>query len=301
MHLFNYIIMKNIKYILLLTASIIFMNCETNDKFTGSPVGNQEIITLDAALTTDVDFAISNQDVEFNLVLPRTFKDTATVEVTAVNTVGGRTRAYVDILPGKVSPEPEKISSIKSPGASVFVSQFELSVTAISLRHAEIGKHYLIKSDVISIGTGATGVQDKDVNKLSIKLVWPFMSSTTNDVKLMITKPGQTNSVEISSIQSAPGGDGKFHGLRIPYTPNLISSPSNSNQDGDYIFSITGKNLITSPIDMPYRFVLVYPNGDVEFFNGVYQGMFVNAPLIPVLKVTKANVDGSVVFSAEKL
>lgn len=289
--------MKKILNFIAVFSFILLYNCETNEKFSGSPVGNQEIITLDATITSDVEFATNNQDVEFNIVLPRTFKDTATVEVTAVNPQGGRIREKVEILPGQVSPlEPAKIAS-PGPG-EMFFAQFELSITAISLRHAEIGKHYLIKSNVLSIETGKAGsITATNATRLSVELVWPNISGD-NDVALKIQKPTGTI-VEPTSQQSG----GKLHSINVASTPNnLDGNKDRSNADGDYIFSMTGRDLLNSPVNMPYILIVVHPNGKREFFTGTYEGMFVDAPLKNLIQINKTTtVAGDVEFTVNKL
>jgi hypothetical protein len=280
----------------MILIKIIHFNYEKNIKFYCSPVGNQEIITLDATITSDVEFATNNQDVEFNIVLPRTFKDTATVEVTAVNPQGGRIREKVEILPGQVSPlEPAKIAS-PGPG-EMFFAQFELSITAISLRHAEIGKHYLIKSNVLSIETGKAGsITATNATRLSVELVWPNISGN-NDVALKIQKPSGTI-VEPTTQQSG----GKLHSIRVANTGNLDGDLNNSNAEGNYVFSMTGRSLLNTPVNMPYILIVVRPDGKREFFTGTYEGLYVDAPLKNLIQINKTTtVAGDVEFTVTEL
>jgi hypothetical protein len=274
--------MKNIFKYSIISFSFLFYNCETNEKFSGSPVGNQEIITLNATITSDVEFATNSEEVEFNIILPRTFQDTVTVEVTAVNTQGGRIRENVDIMPGQVSPL--EVVKIDSPGpGQVFSGKFELSLTAISLKRVEIGKHYLIKSNILMIDTGRAGsITAANESRLSVELVWPNISAD-NDVALKIEKPSGIV-VEPTSQQSG----GKLHSIRVDYSGNLNSNINNSNADGNYIFSMTGKNLLFTPVNMPYILIVVFPNGDRKFFTGTYQDLFINAPLKNLIKINKA-------------
>jgi hypothetical protein len=269
--------MKKILNFIAVFSSILLYNCETNEKFSGSPVGNQEIITLDATITSDVEFATNNQDVEFNIVLPRTFKDTATVEVTAVNPQGGRIREKVEILPGQVSPlEPAKIAS-PGPG-EMFFAQFELSITAISLRHAEIGKHYLIKSNVLSIETGKAG------------------SITATNATRLSVESGTI--VEPTTQQSG----GKLHSIRVANTGNLDGDLNNSNAEGNYVFSMTGRSLLNTPVNMPYILIVVRPDGKREFFTGTYEGLYVDAPLKNLIQINKTTtVAGDVEFTVTEL
>jgi hypothetical protein len=287
--------MKNTLNFIAIFSSILLYNCETNEKFTGSPIGNQEIITLDATITSDVEFATNNQDVEFNIILPRTFKDTATVEVTAVNPEGGRIREKVEILPGQVSPLlPAKIAS-PGPG-QMFFAQFDLSITAISLKHAEIGKHYLIKSNILSIETGKAGsITATNATRLSVELVWPNISAE-NNVALKIQKPSGTI-VEPTTQQSG----GKLHSIRVANTGNLDGDLNNSNADGNYVFSMTGRSLLNTPVNMPYILIVVRPDGKREFFTGTYEGLYVDSPLKNLIQINKTTVGSNVDFEISEL
>ena len=287
--------MKNTLNFIAIFSSILLYNCETNEKFTGSPIGNQEIITLDATITSDVEFATNNQDVEFNIILPRTFKDTATVEVTAVNPEGGRIREKVEILPGQVSPLlPAKIAS-PGPG-QMFFAQFDLSITAISLKHAEIGKHYLIKSNILSIETGKAGsITATNATRLSVELVWPNISAE-NNVALKIQKPSGTI-VEPTTQQSG----GKLHSIRVANTGNLDGDLNNSNAYGHYVFSMTGRSLLNTPVNMPYILIVVRPDGKREFFTGTYEGLYVDSPLKNLIQINKTTVGSNVDFEISEL
>jgi hypothetical protein len=44
--------------------------------------------------------------------------------------------------------------------------------------------------------------------------------------------------------------------------------------------------------------ILVHPNGKLEVFEGVYEGLSSVSPLKPILKVTKEVIDGEVRYSA---
>lgn len=283
--------MKKITKIFLFLSAIVFMvSCEQNERFTGSPVGNLEIVTIDANVSSTVSSALTDQKVDFTVTLPRTFADTVQVEATSISNSGRRTRAYVEVLPNQLTATGE----INAAGGGIFNSTFDLFLSAIELYTVENGKHYLIKSNNLQIETGNTSIQDADGRRLSVKLVWPNFS-TANNLRFNIDKPGALADANVNSISG-----GKTHVINIDNNgPN--NSTSNSSAEGDYIFSISAISLTASPIDMPYRLVLVHPDGKVEVFNGVYPGLVVGAPLLPILRVNKTGNLADAVFTPTQL
>lgn len=268
--------------------SLVFLSCEDNERFSGSPVGNQEIITLDAVVSTPATFALTNQEIDFTVTLPRTFADTVKVEATSISNSGRRTRAYVDVLPNQLTAS----GKINAAGGGIYNSSFNLFLSAIELFTVEQGKHYLIKSNSVQVNTGSTTIQDADGRRLSIKLVWENLSSS-NNLRFNIVRPGASD----ANVTSLSGG--KTHFINVDNSGT--ASTTNSYLEGEYVINITALSLTTSPIDMPYRLVLVHPNGKVEVFNGVYSGLVVGAPLLPILKVTKTGNLENAVFTATPL
>jgi hypothetical protein len=281
---------KSILFFSIFFSTLFLIGCDEEKRFNGSPVGNLEIETLQGTITTPVTLALTDQLIPFTATLPRTFQDTVKVEATSISNSGRRIRAYVEILPNQLSGTGE----IFAAGGALFNTTFDLSLTAIELNTVEKGKHYLMTSPVVPIQTGNTTIQDVDTNKLSVKLVWPNVSAL-NNLRFNIDKPGVLQDANVTSL---PGS--KTHFINVDNNgPN--NNTSNSSAVGDYIFNISALTLITSPIDMPYRLVLVYPDGKEEVFDGVYPGLFVGAPLLPILKVKKETIDGKAVFSSMKL
>lgn len=271
-------------------------SCDTNEKFSGSPVGNQEIITLDAVVSTDVDYVAGNQDIEYGIVLPKTFKDTAIVEVSIYTSTGGRTKATVEILPGQVSPS--ETPKIKSPVTSLFNTELYLTATAISLKNEEIGKHYLIKSNKEYFDSGSVTVPEPDVNKLKIKFVWPDIlpSQNINNLVLIIDRPASIPDAIIPNFTN----EAKNHSINISNTGT--HSVSNSYAEGDYVLRVKPIVMAFSPFDMPYNVVLVYPDGKTEIYKGIFSGLTLNTETAPFLQINKStNVDGDVVFTPTKL
>jgi hypothetical protein len=270
-------------------VSVLFISCNTDDKFTGSPVDNLEIISLKGVVSTPVTSALSGQEIDVKVELPvgKTFLDTVVVEVSSYAKSGGRTKANVEIMPGQTSG----VGKISAVGGSIFNTTFDLKLTAINLQTVEEGKHYLISSDSVQIETGDSTVPGTNSKALIMRLVWPY-PSITNNLKYNINKPGTLPDINVLTLNEY----GKVH------TINNTGSTNNSNissAEGEYIISITADGvLVNEPKDMPYRMILVHPNGKLEVFEGVYEGLSSVSPLKPILKVTKEVIDGEVRYSA---
>lgn len=270
----------------------LFVSCETDEKFSGSPIGHQNLVTLKGSITTDTEAALSGQTFKFMVYLPegKTFSDTVSVEVSAINKSNGRIREYVIIEPGQTSAEGE----IESPGGNLFNSTFDLSLTGIELYTVELGTHYLMTSDPVVIATGNSTVPATNPERLQVRLIWEN-ASTANNVRFFVDKPTGTdqNLTQLStgknhSIVKADGGGATNGTAALSYA------------EGDYIFSITGISQNT-PIDFPYRLIVRFPNGDTQVLEGVYQGMVggsTPSPLKPVLKVTKTGQGEAATFIA---
>ena len=123
------------------------VSCSTDEKFTGSPIDSGlNIITLEGKVSVVGDNSqtiLTGQKLDFTVMLPenKVFTDTVTVEVSSVAKSGGRTRAYVDVMPGESSASGE----INAVGGAVFKTTFDMTITAIKLQTVETGIHYLIK------------------------------------------------------------------------------------------------------------------------------------------------------------
>lgn len=268
-----------------------FTSCESDDeKFSGSPVGTNNIVMLEGLLdtgdaTTDVDFALTNQEIDFTVTLPFTFSDTVNVEVTTISDSGRRVRESIEIKPDSIT----KKGKIRAAGGAIFDTNFKMYISGISLQTAQpYGTHYLMTSDTITIGTGSSVIPDQDLSRLKIKVVWPNVSSS-NNLQLVVDRPTLAD-VTVTQLQ----GDGRQHLITVANTGS--NNANISTEPGDYVFKVKGNALSTSPIDMPYRVIVVYSDGQAEVFSGVLNGLTLDTPLTDVLKVTK-NPDGTFVLT----
>lgn len=278
--------MKNLKKFLCIPLLVLLIiGCEDDDnKFSGTPVGVMNIETLKGNIEADVTFALPNQKFNWTVTLPRTFSDTVSVEATSISNSGRRIRAYVDVLPGDLSA----IGEMRAAGGGLFETTFDLYLSAIKLQTEEVpGTHYLLESDVTQIATGNNFVPSQNSNRLIVKLVWPEVLATTSNLQLVVERPTLAD-VNVNTLSSGVDG-GRIHNFNVTTSAaGNQNSPTQSSIDGDYYLKIKALQLPTSPYDMPYRLIIVYPNGDNEVFSGVYQGLTLASPFLQVLKVNKS-------------
>ncbi len=219
---------KNKSIYLLSLFALIFLSCSTDEKFSGSPVGNMQIETLTGTITTPAVNALTGQEIDFTASLPagKTFSDTVTVEVTTLRTDGGRIREYFDIMPGETSVT-DKIEAV---GGLVFNTTFERSMTAIELQTTEPGKHYLMTSNKVSVNTGSTGIPEVADDRLKVFLTW-LNPKSNNKLRLSIDRP------TLADVVVTAFNGGREHVIRNTGTTN---SAALSSAIGEYVFSIGG-------------------------------------------------------------
>lgn len=194
--------MKNFKIIFLLLGVIaLTASCESDEeKYSGTPVGNLELITLTGEVRTNVTAALSNQKIPFEIdLLGKTFADTVTVETTTLNLGGGRTRVSVDVMPGETTATGE----IPAAGGAIFNTTMKLFLSGIALKRTEPGKHYLLKSNVVTINTGSTTVPSDDNTRLQIRFAWYNPATDRNNFRVFVDRPNAATYT--SPVNSASG------------------------------------------------------------------------------------------------
>lgn len=280
--------MKNFKYLFLLAGLFsILTSCESDDeKYSGTPVGNQQIVQITGEISTTATVAFTNQRIPFHIKLPQAFADTVRVEVSTFNKSGGRTRVSVEMMPGQTEADDD----VPCAGGLLFDSTVDMRITAINLNTVEIGKHYLMTSNNIVLRTGDTPVPALDNTRLSVRLAWPKPASSLNNIRLTVTRPaGSTPATHTPTLESI--------GTRTYSILSTLGTVPNNNAfsgaEGEYIFRINAQALVTSPVDLPYRFIVRFPDGTTKIFEGVYPAMTTASPPLAVLKATKVVDPGS--------
>ena len=273
--------------------SLAIVSCTTEDKFNASPVGKQQIVTLTGTITTPVVNALTDQDIEFTATLPdgKTFTDTVTVEITTLRTDGGRTRGYYDIMPGQTSVT-DKITAV---GGLVYNTTFQLSITAINLQTVEPGIHYLINSNKVSVNTGNTRIPEAESGNVIVRFAWENMK-TVNRFKCWIKLPTSANDIEAATFAENVG---------ITHKMKLSGNSNNGNistSEGEYFFKLQSFRQLVPSEDKNYRIIIVFPNGDVTVYNGVFENCTLGDPLKKdVLKITKVGMGDNAVYTTEQL
>jgi hypothetical protein len=244
--------MKNFKNIFLLLGVIaLTASCESDEeKYSGTPVGNLELITLTGEVRTNVTSALTNQKIPFEIdLLGKTFADTVTVEATTLNLGGGRTRVSVDVMPGQTIATGE----IPAAGGAIFNTTMELFLSGIALKRTEPGKHYLMKSNVISINTGSTSVPTDDNSRLQIRFAWYNPSTTRNNLKVFVDRPN--GSAYQSAVNSASGTtvnvsdtSGLQVGMAVAVSSGIGTFPNNTVVTSVGPASFTVSQAATTPL-----------------------------------------------------
>lgn len=204
--------MKNNKiiYFLLVLAGLFLTSCESDEvKYSGTPVGNQQIITLQGIISTTVTDALPNQKVPFTVQLPRAFKDTVDVEVTTFSMSGTRTRVSVEFLPNETVVSDE----IPAVGGAIFNNTFDMYISGFNIRHTEPGIHYLIESNKITINTGNSAVPADDNTRFQVSVFWP--NAVQNDFRIWTDRPN------VYSYTSAPGATNSGNTFTVSDTNGL--------------------------------------------------------------------------------
>ncbi len=126
------------------------------------------------------------------------------------------------------------------------------------------------------------------------------LSSTTFTISVTPTTvlSGATIMASFADVLAPRSGDPRIHDISTAGTTNIASS---SSVQGDYIFKIAPVSLISGTTSLPYRLVIVKPDGEVTVFNGKYDGITLASPFIDVLKVNKTGEGDAAVFTVTNL
>jgi len=195
----------------------------------------------------------------------------------------------------------EAVDEVPCSGGVIYDTSVQLSISGIAVQTPDTGKHFLIKSNIIELRTGNTTVPPLDSSRLQVRLAWPDPPAPDptvlrNNLSLQVARPVGNSTVPLAS------GTKTFSIL----TSNTATPPANNGYStyiGDYVFRISATSLIQSGADMPYRFVVRFPDGVTQIFEGVLNGLTVGGTPEEVLKVTKSvdGVTGKVTYTVTDL
>lgn len=296
--------MKSIKILFscLLAATFLASCVDDTEKFTGTPVGVMPIETLTGTVTTDTDFALLGQKINFTATLPEGFRnivtDTVTVEATTITLGGSVRRATVDILPGENSKTGE--ISIGG-GGGAFDLTADLKLTAMNLKSPVPGKHYLLDSNVITIASGNSSVPSERDDRLQIRVSWQNVSSP-NNIRVKVQRPSGTE-----SILAAEGSPITSRYFYVANSQQLNSQGNPIGEGNAYAFTPgnykvkigvnSANDLPDGPLNLKYRIVVRLPNKEVKVFNGTYTGLTGTSGYIDALQFTKAGLGITATYS----
>lgn len=291
--------MKFLKILCIFSIFLFFTNCEKDEVVTGSPIGKLDIVPINVTVSTSAIAALQDEKFSFTATLPtgKTFTDDVTVEASAFNKRGARTKGTAVILAGQSSGTGD----ILGVGGDVYDTDFQLSLSSILLKTVEQGKHYVISSNVIDVPTGNTSIPVDETSKLQIKLAWPDSGNTKNKLRLSIVRPSPLIVALPTPTTTNSGALIVSHSITTSITSGANSANTSSNS-GDYIVRVYADNLTAISVDLPYRLIVKFPNTDSKVFRGVLTGLTVgNGSPVALIKITKIVEGFDVSFVATQL
>lgn len=279
----------NIFYITILTS--MFVSCDQNDRISGSPEQNDDIITLTGTISSPETAVVAGQTIPFTATIPQTFEGDVDVEATAILPNGVKTTSFVTIPAGQTTATGDiEVPASEAPVLMPFNNNMKMYLSAILLTVGEEGTHYLLNSNEISLDFGDTARPDPNITRLRIAFDWkgPYGEAENDlDLYLLRNEPGGGQTVVATS----------FRAVRYEFA-NLL----NTAVDGTYIVAAEAYTLTYgSEIGtMPYRYVLRYPDNSVKTFSGTFTD-FTEGDFVEVLQIVKTTVDGVVSYNVTQL
>ncbi len=263
--------------ILFFISFLFFISCETNEKFSGSPIDNQVIETITGVVSSGEMYALPGQEVEVKAEVPSSFRqitnDTLEVQATSYSLAGSIRNTKIIILPGNLSG----LAKLQIPGGDgTFDLTSDIKLTAINFKNKIPSKHFLIDSNTLTINSGNSSVPSTKDDRLKISLDWEN-KTIKNKLKFKIERI-KTSSITITGSNGSGrinvGGllydiifdtdleitAQKFidtHGISITNNSNVIVRRYNS----DLLFDSPND-------DAPIVSIVKFPNVISNTFNG---------------------------------
>lgn len=273
--------MKKIQYLAIAAIfSTLFSNCDdTESKFSGSPVGNNDIIALVGSVSTEETVVSSNQLFKIVVTIPQTFDTDVNIEAETTTDFGSKRKALIVIPAGQTSAE----GRISAPSAIVnanFTQEMKLQLNSIVLAKAVAGTIYSISSPIVNLMLGETTLPVSNSSRCIVKFDWqgPWGSEgnpLNNNMNLVVKRDGVIFNQGIppaTAIQNLKSGDRDESFSIVDTFP-----------DGLYSFEPFALSLNVPGFEnLPYRFVVVFPDDTAKTYQSSYSGL--TSPSLPTEK-----------------
>jgi len=246
----------------LVFVATAIVSCDENDPVSGSPVDNSDIVTLTGIISSPEAAVVAGQQIGFTATIPQTFEGDVRVEATASLPNGVKTTASVVIPAGQTSASGIiQVPSSEAPILMPFNNAMKLSLTAILLTEGESGTHYLLNSNELTLDYGDSATPAANITRLTITFDWkgPY---DQNDLDMYVIRVNPDNSLSVI-------GTG-FTGTR--YENGVIN---NTAVDATYVVAAESYTTVYGDDtgDIPYRYIIRYPNNSVRVFAGTFVDM----------------------------
>ncbi len=276
--------MKYINKFTILLFATIFVACSPDDdKFSGSPVDNLNIIELTGSISTAETAVVAGQNFMVTVTIPQTFETDVLVE--AMASVEGNVTTASILVPAGATSGSGLIAAPAGALAAImpFNNNLSLKINAIVLTEVQLGNHYLLSSPSINIDFGDSLMPDPNISRLTIRFDWegPY-GGGENDLDLYLFGSGGL------VAQSETGS--RYENVVL----------SNNAADGTYTLSVGAFTVVNPNIDIPYRFMFRFPDNTTKTIVGVFPalnaGDFIN-DVVTIVKTT--NVDGDAEYEIQ--
>jgi hypothetical protein len=286
----------NVFTLIIFSLLIILSSCDKSDVFTGSPVGtNVEFVNLVGVISSPETKVAASQNFPITVTLPQSFAVEVTIQTTAfLANINKKTTKSVVIPAGQTTITYD----ITAPGGDLtplpFNMNLEVFLTAITTSGVEpsgfSGKQYTLTSNKLNLDYGDTGTQALNINRLGVRFDFPFPPGsglTYNNLNIVVKRNGVVIPVPAGSTNTVNGSTAAFARYE---TVNIL----NTALDAIYTIEVYSVVQIATPINMPYRFTIRYPNDSSKTYAGIIPSMTIGnqASAIKKIEIIKSTVAG---------
>lgn len=292
------------KILIVMTIAFMQFSCDEGEVFTGAPDSSKlQFETLQGTIATSENSVVSGQQFPITVSIPQSFDVDVNIEVIAfLSNINKRTRRTFTILAGETSVDGIMTAPSGDQGSVILPFSQELTVymSAINSKPAITsdgvaplgfaGKQYTITSNTLTLDYGDSVFGGVNSNRLAIRLDWANPPANSNPVfnnlNLRLKLDGNVITVFPNAQTTMP-----IHGTTTSSARYESLNFLSTAIDGTYTVEIFAAKLTssTSPVDVPYRFTVRFPDESVRTFSGTLLGMTVGtaATAIPKLQIVK--------------